>query len=39
MILGLARTSAFLTHPVFQRHHSETEMLRYLRAWPTRIWR
>jgi glycine dehydrogenase len=28
---ALARTSAFLAHPVFQRHHSETEMLRYLR--------
>jgi glycine dehydrogenase len=28
---GLARTSSFLTHPVFHRHHSETEMLRYLR--------
>ena len=28
---ALARTSAFLTHPVFNRHHSETEMLRYLR--------
>ena len=27
----LARTSAFLTHPVFTSHHSETEMLRYLR--------
>ena len=26
-----ARTSAFLTHPTFNRHHSETEMLRYLR--------
>ncbi|MEX2180909.1 MAG: aminomethyl-transferring glycine dehydrogenase [Gemmatimonadaceae bacterium] len=26
-----ARASAFLTHPVFSRHHSETEMLRYLR--------
>jgi glycine dehydrogenase len=25
-----ARTSAFLTHPVFNTHHSETEMLRYL---------
>ncbi len=25
------RTSAFLTHPVFNRYHSETEMLRYLR--------
>jgi len=28
---ALARASAFLTHPVFNRHHSETEMLRYLR--------
>jgi len=28
----LARTSAYLTHPVFNRYHSETEMLRYLRA-------
>ncbi|HEX5683880.1 MAG TPA: aminomethyl-transferring glycine dehydrogenase [Ideonella sp.] len=28
---GLRRTSAFLTHPVFNTHHSETEMLRYLR--------
>src|SRR5688572_6494791 len=27
----LARTSDFLSHPVFNRHHSETEMLRYLR--------
>ena len=27
----LRRTSPFLTHPVFQRHRSETEMLRYLR--------
>jgi glycine dehydrogenase len=24
------RTSAFLTHPVFNTHHSETEMLRYV---------
>jgi glycine dehydrogenase len=28
---GLLRTSAFLTHPVFNTHHSETEMLRYIR--------
>ena len=28
---ALRRTSAFLTHPVFNRHHSETEMLRYIR--------
>ncbi|HSI51012.1 MAG TPA: aminomethyl-transferring glycine dehydrogenase [Ideonella sp.] len=27
----LARSSAFLTHPVFNAHHSETEMLRYIR--------
>ncbi|MCW3844088.1 aminomethyl-transferring glycine dehydrogenase [Micromonospora yasonensis] len=27
----LARTSEFLTHPVFHSHHSETAMLRYLR--------
>ncbi len=26
----LARTSAFMTHPVFNTHHSETEMLRYI---------
>ena len=25
------RTSAFLTHPVFNTHHSESEMLRYLK--------
>ncbi len=29
---SLARTSAYLTHPVFNTHHSETEMLRYLRS-------
>jgi glycine dehydrogenase len=28
---GLERTSAFLTHPVFNEYHSETEMLRYLK--------
>jgi glycine dehydrogenase len=28
---GLRRTSAFLTHPVFREHRSETAMLRYLR--------
>lgn len=27
---GLKRTSAFLTHPTFNRFHSETEMLRYI---------
>ncbi|HEY4084092.1 MAG TPA: aminomethyl-transferring glycine dehydrogenase [Burkholderiaceae bacterium] len=29
---ALVRTSAYLTHPVFNTHHSETEMLRYLRG-------
>ena len=27
----LERSSAYLTHPVFNTHHSETEMLRYLK--------
>jgi glycine dehydrogenase len=29
---ALVRESAFLTHPVFNTHHSEHEMLRYMRA-------
>ena len=29
---ALRRHSAFLTHPVFNTHHSETEMLRYIRS-------
>ncbi|MBS0468317.1 MAG: aminomethyl-transferring glycine dehydrogenase [Proteobacteria bacterium] len=28
---SLQRTSSFLTHPVFNTHHSETAMLRYIR--------
>jgi glycine dehydrogenase len=28
----LRRTSAYLTHPVFNKHHSETEMMRYIRS-------
>jgi len=28
----LRRTSAFMTHPVFDSHHSETGMLRYIRS-------
>jgi glycine dehydrogenase len=31
-----ARTSPFLTHPVFNTHHSETEMLRYMRTLESR---
>ncbi|MGH7653745.1 MAG: aminomethyl-transferring glycine dehydrogenase [Gemmatimonadaceae bacterium] len=31
-----ARTSAFCTHPVFSRHHSETEMQRYMRTLESR---
>ncbi len=34
--LGAPRTSPFLTHPVFNRYHSETEMLRYLRRLEAR---
>ena len=29
---SLRRTSPFLTHPVFNTHHSETEMMRYIRS-------
>src|SRR6266404_5478814 len=32
----LKRTSAFLTHPVFHAHRSETEMLRYMRKLSDR---
>jgi glycine dehydrogenase len=32
----LKRTSAFLTHPVFHAHRSETEMLRYMRKLADR---
>jgi len=28
---GLQRTSAYLTHTVFNAHHSEHEMLRYIK--------
>ena len=33
---GLTRTSPYLTHPVFHRHRSETEMLRYLKQLEDR---
>jgi glycine dehydrogenase len=33
---GSERTSGYLTHPVFNTHHSETAMLRYLRALSDR---
>ncbi len=29
---SLVRKSPFLTHPVFQRYHSETKMMRYLKS-------
>jgi glycine dehydrogenase len=34
--IAFARTSDFLTHPVFHAHHSETSMLRYLRRLADR---
>src|SRR2546427_1760619 len=33
---GLARMSEFLTHPVFNTHHSETQMMRYIRSLERR---
>jgi glycine dehydrogenase len=33
---GLTRTSPFLTHPVFDTHHSETAMMRYIRRLERR---
>jgi len=33
---ALRRSSAYLSHPVFNRHHSETEMLRYMRRLEAR---
>ncbi len=36
ILQSAVRNSAFLTHPVFNTHHSETEMLRYLRKLESR---
>jgi len=33
---AFTRTSEYLTHPVFNAHHSETEMLRYIRTLESR---
>jgi glycine dehydrogenase len=30
--ISLRRTSEYLTHPVFNTHHSETQMMRYIRS-------
>jgi glycine dehydrogenase len=33
---AMARTTPYLSHPVFNTHHSETEMLRYIRTLESR---
>jgi len=33
---GLRRKSAYLQHPIFNTHHSETQMLRYIRQLESR---
>ncbi|MBK9991983.1 MAG: aminomethyl-transferring glycine dehydrogenase [Verrucomicrobia bacterium] len=34
--IELSRTSAFLTHPIFNAHHTEHEMLRYIKRLEAR---
>ncbi|BCL36037.1 aminomethyl-transferring glycine dehydrogenase [Nostoc sp. MS1] len=34
--ISLPRTSSYLTHPIFKRYHSETELLRYLHRLETK---
>jgi glycine dehydrogenase len=34
--VGYARTTPFLTHPIFNTHHSEIEMMRYIRRLERR---
>jgi len=33
---NLSRTSSFMTHEVFEKHHSETEMMRYIKKLENR---
>jgi glycine dehydrogenase len=35
-VASLRRTSTFLQHPIFNRHHSETELLRYIKSLENR---
>lgn len=36
---AMLRDDEILTHPVFNRYHSETEMMRYMHCWSVKIWR
>ena len=33
---SMARSTAFMTHPNFNSHHSETQMLRYMKSLENR---